>query len=113
MARRRRRNPPVALLALAGAAVAAYFFFGKKSSTGLKAGVVPVRNPDGTFVVTGSSRPGVPAGTTTALKFRDGSVLDPRGIPIGAKLSDGSTWGGVTVVDTSDPNRPAFDPADM
>lgn len=61
----------------------------------------PIRNPDGSYVIAGGTDyQGVPAGTLTAYRLSNGNVLDPRGVPLGAKLADGTTWHGVEVVQT-------------
>lgn len=51
--------------------------------------------------ITTSPVPGIAAGELRAFDMGGGNVLDPRGIPIGATLNDGSIWTGVTVQDTS------------
>ena len=91
-------------LLFGGLALVAYVL--AKKSSPLPSGVKPVIGAGGAFVITGGTDyAGIPPGTLTAYKLPNGNVLDPRGIPLGAKLSDGTTWHGVEVATVQPASR--------
>jgi hypothetical protein len=97
----------VGLLALGG--LAWWLWSRSRSVAGMPAGVTPVRDASGNFVISGSGAPGLPAGSNGRFDLGNGTILDTRGVPLGAQLSNGHTWGGVTVADVSGPGY-QYDP---